>query len=67
MLLKLFVIVSMLAIIYSLFSSFYFMLRDKGEGDRVVRRLSWRIALSLVFILCLFAAAQLGWIKSGSV
>ena len=66
MLLKVFIVVFMLGIVYALFSSFYFMLNDKGEGDRVVRRLSWRIGLSLLFIVSLWGAVQLGWIVPNS-
>ena len=42
---------------------------DHGEGDRTVKRLTWRIALSLVLFLALWGAYQMGWIepKSGPV
>ena len=40
-----------------------------GEGDRTVKRLTWRIALSLLLFLALWAAYQMGYIepKSGPV
>lgn len=62
---KIIVVVFMLAILYSLFSSFYFLVHDKGEGDRTVRRLTWRVALSLVFVAILWGGYKLGWIEPG--
>jgi hypothetical protein len=62
-LIKLFIIVFMLAIVYTLASSFYFLVVDKGESDRTVRRLSWRIGLSLVLFIMLYAFHLMGWIK----
>lgn len=63
MLTKVIVIGFLLAILYSLASSFYFLIHDKGEGDRTVRRLSWRVGLSLFLVLMLFAGFKLGWIE----
>ena len=53
----------MLAIVYTLASSFYFLMVDKGQGKRTVRRLSWRIGLSLVMFLMLYVFHLMGWIK----
>lgn len=63
MLLNILVIAFILAILYSLFSSFYFLVHDKGEGDRTVRRLSWRVGLSLLLVVLLWGGFKLGWIK----
>ncbi|MDT8439167.1 MAG: twin transmembrane helix small protein [Wenzhouxiangellaceae bacterium] len=51
------------AILYSLASSFYFLVHDKGEGDRTVRRLSWRIGLSLALVVLLWLGFQFGVIE----
>ena len=67
MLVKIIIVVFMLAILYSLASSFYFLVHDKGEGDRTVRRLSWRIGLSLLLVLLLFAGFKLGLIEPRGV
>jgi len=66
---KIVTILFLLIILYSLVSSLYFLVRDHGEGDRTVRRLSWRIGLSIVLFVFLWVAYQLGWIepKSGPV
>lgn len=65
MLVKIAVVLFLLVIIYTLFSSFYYLAKDKGQGDRVVRRLSWRIGLSLLLVLSLFGAYKMGWIEPG--
>ena len=66
MLIKLIIILFLLTILYSLASSFFFLVRDKGEGDRTVRRLTWRIGLSLALFLMLWAAFYMGWIEPNS-
>ena len=60
---KFIIIAVLLAIVYSLASSFYFLVHDKGEGDRTVRRLTWRVGLSLGLVLLLFAGFKLGFIE----
>jgi len=44
-------------------SSFYFMVKDKGEGDRMLKRLMWRIGLSIFLLLLLYVMFRLGWIQ----
>ncbi len=63
---KILIIVFILAIIYSLGSALIFLVKDHGEGDRTVNRLTWRIGLSLVLFLFLWVAYQLGWIEPNS-
>ena len=63
MLSKIIIILFLLAILYTLASSFYFLVRDKGEGTRTVRRLSWRIGLSLVLFALLYLFHLMGWIQ----
>ncbi len=66
MLSKIIIIVFLLAILYTLASSFYFMVKDQGEGKRTVRRLTWRIGLSLFLFLMLYVFFRLGWIEPSS-
>jgi hypothetical protein len=66
MLMKILIVLFLLTILYSLASSFFFLMIDKGAGDRTVRRLTWRIGLSLVLFIMLWAAYQLGWIEPSS-
>jgi len=65
MFMKIIIILFLLTILYSLASAFFFLVRDKGHGDRTVKRLTWRIGLSLVLFVFLWAAYQLGWIEPG--
>lgn len=64
MLVKAVVIIFLLVILYSLFSSFIFMVKDKGEGERALHRLMWRIGLSIGLLILLYVMFQLGWIES---
>lgn len=63
MTIKILVALFVLLILYSLGSSLIFLVRDQGKGDRTVKRLTWRIGLSLVLFLLLWGAQYLGWIK----
>jgi len=54
MFVKAIIIIFMLTILYSLGSSFYFMSKDKGEGDRALKRLMWRVGLSIFLLLLLY-------------
>jgi hypothetical protein len=63
---KILIVLFLLVIVYSLASSFWFLVRDKGQGDRTVKRLTWRIGLSLLLFLLLWGAYQMGWIEPSS-
>ena len=39
------------------------MVRDKGEGDRALKRLMWRIGLSIFLLVLLYVMFQMGWIE----
>ena len=63
MAIKILIIVFLLVILYSLASALIFLVKDHGEGDRTVKRLTWRIGLSLVLFLFLWFAYQMGWVE----
>ena len=63
MAIKILIIVFLITIVYSLGSALYFLVKDQGESDRTVKRLTWRIGLSLVLFLFLWLAHYLGWIQ----
>lgn len=67
MLSKVLIIGAFLVILYTLASSFYFLVNDSGEGERTVRRLSWRVGLSLGLVILLWIGFQLGWIEPQGV
>ncbi len=54
---KIFVILFLVFIVGSLFSALYFLVRDKGSGERTVKALTLRVTLSVV----LFALLMLGY------
>ena len=62
---KILIIVFILVILYSLGSALIFLVKDHGEGDRTVKRLTWRVGLSLVLFLFVWAAYQFGWVEPG--
>jgi hypothetical protein len=66
MAIKILIIIFIITILYSLGSALVFLVKDHGEGDRTVNRLTWRIGLSLVLFLFLWGAYQLGWIEPNS-
>ena len=66
MLIKLVIVLFLLIILYSLASAFFFLVKDKGQGDRTVQRLTWRVGLSLLLFLLLWVAYTLGWIEPNS-
>ena len=63
MAIKILIIVFLVTIVYSLGSALIFLVKDHGESDRTVKRLTWRIGLSLVLFLFLWLAHYLGWIQ----
>ena len=63
MAIKILIIIFLVTILYSLGSALVFLVKDHGEGDRTVNRLTWRIGLSLVLFLFLWGAHQMGWIE----
>ncbi len=64
MLVKAVIIIFLVVILYSLGSAFIFMIKDKGQGDRALHRLMWRIGLSLFLLALLYVMFQMGWIES---
>ncbi|MDX2428980.1 MAG: twin transmembrane helix small protein [Xanthomonadales bacterium] len=63
MLVKAVIILFLVVILYSLGSAFVFMVMDKGDGERTLHRLMWRIGLSLFLLILLFFMFQMGWIE----
>jgi len=59
---KYLVILFLLFIIYSLGAAAYFMLKDRGASERMVRALTVRVALSVTLFLLLMAGIHFGFI-----
>ncbi len=62
MLIKILIIVAMLAILFSLFRSLYFLATEK-DSKRTVKNLSWRIGLSILLFVLLVIGAYTGVIE----
>ncbi len=60
---KLFIIAILILIIASMGSALVFMIKDRGQSDRTVKALTWRIGLSLLAFLLLWVAYAIGWIQ----
>ncbi len=50
-------------ILYSLFSGLYFVIKDKGQSDRAVKALTWRVVLSITIFAILMLSFHFGLIK----
>jgi len=60
LLVKLIVVILLLAVIVSLFSGLFFLVKDDAKERRIVKALTWRIGLSLAAIFVIIIAAATG-------
>ncbi len=67
LLFKVALVMLLLFVVGSLFSALYFLVKDTSSSLRVVKSLSWRIALSLLILLLLFIGIQSGLIVPHNV
>jgi hypothetical protein len=59
---KILVIAFLVFIVASLASAGYFIMKDKGRGDRAVKALTLRVALSVALFVLLMLAYHFGFI-----
>jgi len=59
---KIVVILFLVLIIGSLFSALYYLVRDKGRGERMVKALTVRITLSVTLFVLLMLGYYYGFI-----
>ena len=57
------VIALLLAIMVSLGSGLFYLVKDKSNSDRTVRALTWRIGLSLLLFFLLILIYRMGWVS----
>ncbi|MFO1507181.1 MAG: twin transmembrane helix small protein [Lysobacterales bacterium] len=67
MLAKVVILIVFAAIIYNLGAGLYFMMSDKGQTDRMVRSLTWRIGISIALIVLVVIAILTGLIHPHGV
>ena len=63
MLIKLLIVLCLIAIVISLGSGLFFMVREERDSKRMVRALTVRVALSVTLFVLLFLAWFLGLIQ----
>ena len=62
MLAKVLIVLMLIAILASLFSALFFLMKDKGTGTRTAKALTWRIGLSITLFILLMAGFYFGLI-----
>jgi hypothetical protein len=69
MLVKIIIVAFLLAIVASLFSGLYFLLKDQGTSNdrRTVKALTIRVGLSIAFAIFLVLSYFMGWIHPHGV
>jgi Protein of unknown function (DUF2909) len=64
---KILIVLMFLAIISSLGSGLYFMMRDKGKSNRMLNSLKIRISLSVILITLILIFYYMGWIHTTGI
>lgn len=67
LIIKVIIVFLLFFILFSLGSALYYLIRDKDQSDKMVKALTWRIALSLVLFALLIFAFAMGWISPHSI
>lgn len=60
---KILVALAFVAILGSLASALFFLMRDKGKSNRTVHALALRVGLSITLFLLVLGAHYMGWIE----
>lgn len=58
--LKIIIAILLLAIVVSLFSGLFFLVKDQGKTRRVANSLALRVTLAILLIVIIFVATQTG-------
>ena len=69
MVVKIIIVAFLVAIVASLFSGLYFLLKDQGASNdrRTVKALTIRVGLSIAFAIFLMLSYFMGWIHPHGV
>ena len=60
---KVLIVILLLFVIFSLFSAFYYLVRDPASSTRVVKALFVRVGLSLFIMGLILVGIQFGWVE----
>ena len=64
MIFKLLIVILLFFVIFSLGQALFYLIKDEGKSDRMVKALSWRIGLSVFIFLLLLIGQAVGLIQS---
>ncbi len=64
---KLLIVAVFIAVLWNLGAALFYMMTDKGQTNRTVRSLSWRIGLSVGLILLVILGIVTGFIEPHGV
>lgn len=64
---KLVIVLMLVLILGALFAGLFFLFRDLGRGDRTLKALMLRVALTLALIITLLVSLKMGWIHLHSI
>jgi len=59
---KIILVVLLIFVVVSLFTAFYYLIKDPSSSTRVVKSLFLRVGLSLFIMLLLFIGVNMGWV-----
>lgn len=60
---KLLIVLLLFIVIFSLGQALFYLIKDEGKSDRMVKALSWRIGLSVFIFLLLLIGQAVGLIQ----
>ncbi len=60
---KIMIVILLLAIVISLFSSLFFLVRDQGKSFRTVHALAIRVCLAIILMALILYAVQSGQLQ----
>jgi DUF2909 family protein len=60
---KVFIVILLLSIGFSLLAGLFFLVKDDSDSKRLVTSLTFRVVLSILLFLSLFIGYMFGWIQ----
>jgi DUF2909 family protein len=59
---RILIVLTLFAILWSLGTALYHLSKGRGDSDKMLRALTWRITLSLGLFILLLVAGRQGWL-----
>ena len=67
MIAKTFIVLFIIAILFSLGSALYYLMHDRGDSTRMVKALTFRIGLSVILFILLMVGFATGILKPNHI